>query len=110
MGWNQEIIRLLSAMPLKRVMRVFQGSNLAQDTHSKEGVIGKLNQFGSQINKSSQVPDVPKIKGPKSLQSGSNSRIKTEYLKQSLPDWYKKEFRIKKMASRSFFFKKNEVV
>ena len=95
MDWNQEIIRLLSAMPLKRVMRVFQGSNLAQDTHSKEGVIGKLNQFGSQINKSSQVPEVPKIKGPKSFQSGSNSRIKTEYLKQSLPDWYKKEFRIK---------------
>jgi hypothetical protein len=95
MDWNQEIIRLLALMPLKQVMRVFQGSNYAQDSHSKEGVIGKLSQFGSQINKSSSLPDAPKIKGPKSLQSGSNSRIKTEYLKQSLPEWYKKEFRIK---------------
>ena len=95
MDWNQEVVRLLSSMPLKRVMRVFQGTNLAQDPHSKEGVIGKLTQFSSQINKSTSVPDTPKVKGPKQLQSGSNSRIKTEYLKQMLPDWYKKEFRIK---------------
>lgn len=95
MDWNQEVVRLLSFMPLKRVMRVFQGTNLAQDPHSKEGVIGKLTQFSSKISNSTSVPDTPKVKGPKQLQSGSNSRIKTEYLKQMLPDWYKKEFRIK---------------
>ena len=26
MDWNQEVVRLLSSMPLKRVMRVFQGT------------------------------------------------------------------------------------
>ena len=40
MDWNQEVVRLLSSMPLKRVMRVFQGTNLAQDPKSKEVVIG----------------------------------------------------------------------
>ena len=35
------------------------------------------------------------LKGPKVLQRGSNPRIKTEYLKQSLPEWYKNEFKIK---------------
>ena len=95
MDWNQEIIRLLDTNSLLRTMRIFNGSNLSQDSHSKEGVIGKLTNFGSTINKTTQAPDQPKVKGPKSLQRGSNPRIKTEFLKQSLPDWYKKEFKIK---------------
>ena len=95
MDWNQEIIRLLDSKSLLHTMRIFNGSNLSQDSHSKEGVIGKLSSFGSTINKTTQAPEQPKVKGPKSLQRGSNPRIKTEFLKQSLPEWYKKEFKIK---------------
>ena len=95
LDWNQEVIRLLGANSLNKTMRIFQGSNLLQDQHSKEGVVGKLINFGAKINKTSQAPDLPKIKGVKALQKGSNPRIKTQYLKGSLPAWYKNEFKIK---------------
>ena len=95
MDWNQEVIRLLSSNSLLKTIRIFQGANLAQDTHSKEGVIGKLTNFSSTINKSSVTPELPRIKGPKTFMKGSNPRVKTEYLRQSLPAWYKNEFKIK---------------
>ncbi len=72
MDWNQEIIRLLNTNSLLRTMRIFNGSNLSQDSHSKEGVIGKLTSFGSTINKITQAPDQPKVKGPKLLQRKKN--------------------------------------
>ena len=95
MDWNQEVIRLLSSNSLLKTIRIFQGANLAQDTHSKEGVVGKLTNFSSTINKSSSTPELPRIKGPKTFMKGSNPRVKTEYLRQSLPAWYKNEFKIK---------------
>ena len=95
MDWNQEVIRLLSSNSLLKTIRIFQGANLTQDIHSKEGVVGKLTNYSSTINKSSPTPELPKIKGPKTLMKGSNPRVKTEYLRQSLPAWYKNEFKIK---------------
>ena len=65
-------------------MRVFIGSNQSQDNHSKEGVLGKITNFSSQINKSLLFPEMPKVKGPKLFQKGSHPRIKNEYLKQSI--------------------------
>ncbi len=95
MDWKQQVITLLGSNSLFKTMRIFQGSNLAQDSNSKEGVIGKLLNFASKINKSAQAPEPPKVKGPNVFQKGSHPRIKTEYLKQSLPKWYKSEFEIK---------------
>ena len=37
MDWNQEIIRLLDSKSLLHTMRIFNGSNISQDSHSKEG-------------------------------------------------------------------------
>ena len=78
-----------------QAMRVFIGSNQSQDNHSKEGVLGKITNFSSQINKSLLFPEMPKVKGPKLFQKGSHPRIKNEYLKQSIPSWYTNEFKIK---------------
>ena len=62
MDWNQEIIRLLDKNTLLRTMRIFGGTNLSQDSHSKEGVIGKLTSYGSSISKTSQAPEQPRVK------------------------------------------------
>lgn len=95
LDWNQEIIRLLNSHSIFNIMRTFEGSNITQDVHSKEGVIGKLMNFGSKISKPQAAPDLPKIKGPKILQKGTNPRVKTEYLRQIIPSWSRNEFKIK---------------
>ena len=99
--WNQEVIRLLGSNSIFQAMRVFIGSNQSQDNHSKEGVLGKITNFSSQINKSLLFPEMPKVKGPKLFQKGSHPRIKNEYLKQSIPSWYTNEFKIKWQESWS---------
>jgi len=94
MDWNQEVLRLLGNESILKIIRIFKGSNLNQDPHSKEGVVGKLENFSSKIEKRQPVPEFVSLKGPKFIQSGDHPRVKTEYLKQSVPAWYKRQFRI----------------
>ena len=60
--WNQEVIRLLGSNSIFQAMRVFIGSNQSQDNHSKEGVLGKITNFSSQINNHSSFQKCQKLR------------------------------------------------